>query len=69
MTGGAVTERATYRLAGQLIAVRVRTDPTNSGVVTYTYTDHLGSVVAMTGAAGGANPVTPPAATPAPPQT
>ncbi len=39
--GGAVTERATYTIAGQMVAVR------SAGVLYYTYTDHLGSVVAM----------------------
>jgi len=43
-SGGAVTERATYRLAGQLIAARVKTATTD--VYTYAYADHLGSIVA-----------------------
>ena len=39
--GGAVTERTTYSIAGQMVAVR------SAGTLYYTYGDHLGSVVAM----------------------
>ncbi len=39
--GGAVTERATYTIAGQMVAVRA------AGVLYYTYTDHLGNVVLL----------------------
>ncbi len=67
VAGGVTTERSSYSIAGQLVAVRVKSG--SNSTLTYLYTDHLGSVVAMTGAAGGANPVTTPAATPAPPQT
>ncbi len=39
--GGAVTERATYTIAGQMVAIR------SAGVLYYTYTDHLGNVVLL----------------------
>jgi len=39
--GGAVTERTTYTIAGQMVAVR------SAGVLYYTYTDHLGNVVLL----------------------
>ena len=45
--GGAVTERTTYSIAGQMVAVR------SAGTLYYTYGDHLGSVVAMSNTAGG----------------
>jgi RHS repeat-associated protein len=51
-TTGATTQRTTYRLAGQLIAVRVRTGATGNGAVYYAYSDHLGNVVAWTNAGG-----------------
>ena len=38
---GTVTERTTYSIAGQMVAVR------SAGALYYTYGDHLGSVVAM----------------------
>jgi hypothetical protein len=47
---GANTIRTTYRLAGQIVAVRVK-GTTNT--LYYTYTDHLGSVVALSNLAGG----------------
>jgi len=48
-TSGATTQRTTYTLAGQLIAVRVHTGATGNGA---TYTDHLGNVVAWSDADG-----------------
>ena len=45
--GGAVTERTTYSIAGQIMAVR------SAGALYYIYSDHLGSVVGMTNATGG----------------
>ena len=50
--GGAVTERTTYSIAGQMVAVRVKVSG-GSNTLYYTYTDHLGSVVAMSDTAGG----------------
>jgi len=50
--GGAVTERTTYTIAGQMVAVRVKVSG-GSNTLYYTYTDHLGSVVAMSDTAGG----------------
>ena len=44
---GAVTERTTYSIAGQMVAVR------SAGALYYIYSDHLGSVVGMTSATGG----------------
>ncbi len=44
---GAVTERTTYSIAGQMVAVR------SAGALYHVYTDHLGSVVGMTNATGG----------------
>ncbi len=44
--GGVVTERTTYSIAGQMVAVR------SAGVLYYTYTDHLGSVVALSSLTG-----------------
>ncbi len=44
--GGAVRERTTYSVAGQMVAVR------SAGALYYTYGDHLGSVVAMSNTAG-----------------
>ena len=46
-SGGAVTTRTTYRLAGQTVAVR------SAGALYYTYGDHLGNVVALSNTAGG----------------
>jgi len=43
---GATTQRTSYYLAGQLMAVRVRTGTTGNGALYFAYTDHLGSVVA-----------------------
>ena len=51
VAGGVTTERSSYSIAGQLVAVRVKSG--SNSTLTYPYTDHLGSVVAMTGAAGG----------------
>jgi len=50
VAGGMVTERTTYSIAGQFIAVRVKSSSSNE--VYYTYTDHLGSVAAMSWAGG-----------------
>jgi len=50
--GGAVTERTTYSIAGQMVGVRVKVSG-GSNTLYYTYTDHLGSVVAMSDTAGG----------------
>jgi len=49
--GGGVTERTSYTLAGQLIAVRVKVSG-GSNELYYTYTDHLGSVAAMSYSGG-----------------
>ncbi len=49
---GATTQRTSYYLAGQLIAVRVRTGTTGNGALYYAYRDHLGSVVAWANASG-----------------
>ena len=43
---GGETFRITYRLAGQMVAVRA------AGVLYYTYTDHLGNVVLLTWTGG-----------------
>ena len=51
VAGSVVTERTSYTLAGQLIAVRVKVAG-GSNEVYYTYTDHLGSVAAMSWAGG-----------------
>ena len=51
VAGSVVTERTTYTLAGQLIGVRVKVN-SGSNEVYYTYTDHLGSVAAMSWAGG-----------------
>ena len=40
--GGAVTTRTTYRIAGQMVAVRA------AGTLYYTLTDHLGNVMLLT---------------------
>jgi hypothetical protein len=48
---GGETLRITYRLAGQMVAVRVKSG--GSSTLCYTYSDHLGSVVGMTNATGG----------------
>lgn len=49
---GATTQRRSYFLAGQLIAVRVRTGATGNGALYFAYTDHLGNVSAWTNASG-----------------
>jgi len=49
---GAGTQRSNYYLAGQLMAVWVRTGTTGSGALYYAYSDHLGSVVAWANASG-----------------
>ena len=46
-TGGSVTQRTSYTLAGQLIAVRVRVGTSGNGTLSYAYTDHLGSISAQ----------------------
>jgi len=43
---GATTQRTSYYLAGQLIAVRVRMGTMGNGALYYAYSDQLGSVVA-----------------------
>lgn len=50
--GGTVTQRTSYTLAGQLIAVRVRVGTSGNGTLSYAYGDHLGSVSAWSDAAG-----------------
>ena len=44
--GGTVTERTTYSIAGQMVAVR------STGTLYYTYGDHLGNIVAFSSKAG-----------------
>jgi RHS repeat-associated protein len=51
-TSGATTQRSSYTLAGQLIAVRVRTGTTGNGALYFAYADHLGNVSAWTNASG-----------------
>jgi len=51
VTGTTTTQRSTYYLAGQLIAVRVKVSG-GSNELYYTYTDHLGSVAAMSYSGG-----------------
>jgi RHS repeat-associated protein len=41
---GATTQRRSYYLAGQFIAVRVRTGTTGTGALYFAYADHLGSI-------------------------
>jgi RHS repeat-associated protein len=55
LNGPAVIRRSTYRLAGQLVAVRVSGDPVtaNNGLFYY-HTDHLGSTAALTKGSDGA---------------
>lgn len=49
---GATTQRSSYYLAGQLIAVRVRTGTTGNGTLYFAYADHLGNVSAWTNTSG-----------------
>jgi hypothetical protein len=49
---GATTQRRSYYLAGQLIAVRVRTGTSGNGALYFAYADHLGNVSAWTNAGG-----------------
>ena len=44
--GGAVTTRTTYRIAGQIVAVR------SAGTLYYTYGDHLGNIAALSSTTG-----------------
>ncbi len=48
---GANTVRTTYRVAGQIVAIQVKTG-TQTGEFNYTYTDHLGNVAALSTTAG-----------------
>ena len=48
---GQTTTRTTYRIAGQMVAVQVKVG-TAEGVFSYTYTDHLGNVVALSTTGG-----------------
>jgi hypothetical protein len=41
---GATTQRRSYYLAGQFIAVRVRTGTSGNGTLYFAYADHLGSI-------------------------
>ena len=45
------TTRTTYRLAGQIIAVQTKVG-TAAGTFCYTYTDHLGNVMALSWTGG-----------------
>ncbi len=47
---GGTTKRVTFSLAGEVIAVRVITDTTNTYY--YAYTDHLGNVMALSWTGG-----------------
>ncbi len=49
---GTATERTTYTIAGQMVAVQTKVGAA-AGTYYYTYTDQLGSVVAMSNTAGG----------------
>ena len=49
---GATTERSSYTIGGQLIAVRVRVGTSGDGTLRYAYGDHLGSVSAWSDSAG-----------------
>ena len=49
---GATTQRSSYYVAGQLIAVRVRTGTTGNGTLYFAYADHLGNVSAWTNTSG-----------------
>ena len=48
---GANTVRTTYRLAGQIVAVQTKVG-TAAGAFYYTYTDHLGNIIAWGDATG-----------------
>jgi hypothetical protein len=50
---GATTQRSSYFLAGQLIAVRVRTGTSGNGALYFAYADYLGNVSAWTNSTGG----------------
>ncbi len=52
MSIGDSTRRIYFTLAGQLIAVRVRTGTTGNGTLYFAYADHLGNVSAWTNASG-----------------
>ena len=49
---GATTQRSSYFLAGQMVAVRVRTGTTGSGALSFAYADHPGSLSAWTTSSG-----------------
>jgi hypothetical protein len=49
---GIAIRRASYRLGGQPVAVRVTGEPAGSNGLFYLYTDHLGSASAVTDASG-----------------
>jgi RHS repeat-associated protein len=44
---GANTLRTTYRLAGQIVAVKTRTGTSGTGKLYFTFTDHLGNVAGL----------------------
>jgi RHS repeat-associated protein len=48
---GATVTRTTYRLAGQIVAVRNR-EGAAEGTFSYTYSDHLGNIVALSSKTG-----------------
>ena len=48
---GSDTVRTTYRLAGKIVAVQTKTG-TAAGTFYYTYTDHLGNVMALSTTSG-----------------
>ena len=52
---GGETFRVTYRLAGQMVAVQKRMGA-GAGTFAYTYTDHLGNIVALSSTAGALDP-------------
>ena len=49
---GQITQRTSYYLAGQLIAVRVRTGTSGNGTLYFAYADHLGNITAWGDGAG-----------------
>lgn len=51
-TSGPTTQRSSYFLAGQLMAVRVRTGTSGDGALYFAYTDHLGNVAVWTYSGG-----------------
>lgn len=49
---GPITQRTSYYLAGQLIAVRVRTGTSGNGALYFAYADHLGNITALSWTGG-----------------